>query len=196
MMITRRLLIRGGSVAAGRGASEPYASMLARELAADGIEVLNRSRADDTSFEAVRTFHEDIGPFGPDILLLHFGLDDMYRPVYRSEFKENLVQVVRLARELSVSHILLLTSQPFADSFVMDVASIYYRSVREVAVDLGCMYLPVHLFWISHLVSHGVDYATLYTGDERYPNTEGHRIMAAEIVQKIRAIPLPSERVQ
>ncbi len=191
-MIARRLLIRGGSVAAGKGAAESYASIIARELLTDGIEVLNRSREGDTSFEAVWTFYEDIEPFRPDILILHFGLDDMYRPVYRSEFKENLVQVVRLARERFEPDILLLTSQSFADSSVMDAASIYYRAIREVAVDLGCGYLPVHLWWMSHLESKGG--GPLFDDDERYPNDEGHQIIASAVTEKIREIPSKTER--
>ncbi|HSV96102.1 MAG TPA: SGNH/GDSL hydrolase family protein [Spirochaetota bacterium] len=195
-MIMRRLLIRGGSIAAGIGASEPYALILAGELAANGVEVFNRSRAGDTSFEAVRTFFDDIAPLSPDILILHFGLDDMYHPVYRSEFKENMVQVVRLARERFAPDILLLTSQSFTDSSVMDAASIYYRAIREVAVDLGCEYLPVHLWWMSHLESKGENSATLYDYDERFPNTEGHRIIASAIAEKIREILNKSEKLQ
>ena len=90
------LLIRGGSIAAGMHKTCSYPYLLSDELARHGIEVVNRSQRGDTSFEAVRTFYDDIDPYRPNILLLHFGVDDMYRPVYRSEFKENLVQVVEL----------------------------------------------------------------------------------------------------
>lgn len=187
-MIARRLLIRGGSIAAGTGASDPYVKIIERELAPDGIEVLNRSRPGDTTFEAVWTYYEDIDAFRPDILLVHFGIDDMYRPVYRSEFKENLVQLIRLARSRFGPDILLLTSPPFGDPSMMDAASIYYRAIREVTVDLGCAYLPVHLWWMSYLESEGGAGRPLFEDDERYPNNRGHRIIASAVVEKIRSI--------
>lgn len=190
------LLIRGGSIAAGMHTTCSYPYLLSDELARHGIEVVNRSQRGDTSFEAVRTFYDDIDPYRPDILLLHFGVDDMYRPVYRSEFKENLVQVVRLSRERFDPFIMLLTSQAFTDSSVMDAASIYYRTIREVASDLDCAYLPVHLWWMSYLESSRVDAGTLFDGDERHPNEKGHGIIASAVVEKLRRLSLLSESAQ
>lgn len=190
------LLIRGGSIAAGMHTTCSYPYLLSGELLGYGIEVVNRSKKEDTSFEAVITFYEDIDPFRPEILLLHFGVDDMYRPVYRSEFKENLVQLVRLSRERFDPLIMLLTSQAFTDSSVMDAASIYYRTIREVASDLECAYLPVHLWWMSYLDSKRADAGTLYDGDERYPNANGHRVIATAVVEKLRRLSLLSESAQ
>jgi len=187
------LLIRGGGIAAGINTTRSYPYVLAYELSRYGIKVVNRSKNGDTSFEAMRTFYDDIDPYRPDILLLHFGVDDMYRPVYRSEFKENLVQLVRLSRERFDPFIMLLTSQAFTDSSVMDAASMYYRTIREVASDLGCAYLPVHLWWMSYLDSRRVGAGTLFDGDERYPNAKGHGIIASAVVEKLRRLSLLSE---
>jgi lysophospholipase L1-like esterase len=114
-------------------------------LAGGNISIHNRSHPTDSSFEGVYSFYDDIAPFYPDILFLHFGIDDIYRPVYRSEFKENLVQIIRLARKLFDPRIFLLTSHPFEDRLEMDTTLIYYRAIREVALDLSCRLVPVHL---------------------------------------------------
>ena len=192
----KRLLIRGGGIAAGVGTPVSYASMISGELAKDGIEVVNRSRKGETSFDALRTYLDDIEPLRPDMLLLHFGVDDMYHPVYRSEFKENLVQLIRLARERFDPRILLLTSQTFSEPSVMDAASIYYRAIREVSMDLRCGYIAVHLWWMSYLASGSGDAGALFDECETYPNEKGHGIITSAVVQKIRRLSILSESSQ
>src|SRR4030042_6884101 len=114
-----RLLIRGGSIAAGYGVATTYVDIIRESL--NGIEIINRSRIKDNSFQGVWTFYDDIDPFKPDILALHFGIDDAYNPVYRSEFKENLVQIVRLARKRFNPEIILLTYHPFENQYEMGI---------------------------------------------------------------------------
>ncbi|HQM46965.1 MAG TPA: SGNH/GDSL hydrolase family protein, partial [Smithellaceae bacterium] len=92
-----KLLIRGGSVAAGHAAQRGYADILQDRLRPRGIEVINRSRFQQTSFDGIETFDQDIDCFRPDVLLLHFGVDDAFDYVYRSEFQENIVRIVRRA---------------------------------------------------------------------------------------------------
>jgi len=184
-----KVLIRGGSIAAGVRAGVCYAQLLKEAFSESGIEIINHSREKDSSFEGVWSFYDDIDPVKPDILILHFGLDDMYRPVYRSEFKENLVQIVRLARQRCNPEIALLTSQPFEDNGEMDTAQIYYRTIREVALDLQCTYVPVHLLWAGYLSETGQRHRDLVNTDYRYPNDAGHRlffdILYERIVSKI-----------
>ncbi|HPB81721.1 MAG TPA: SGNH/GDSL hydrolase family protein [Spirochaetota bacterium] len=182
------VLIRGGSIAAGVQTSTCYADLLKEKFADTDIDIVNRSREKDSSFEGIWSFYEDIDPVRPDFLILHFGIDDMYRPVYRSEFKENLVQIVRLARQRFNPHIALLTSQPFEDPGEMDSAQIYYRTVREVSLDLDCMFVPVHLLWSGHLHESGLRHRDLVNSDYRYPNEEGHRLLCNIIYDRICSI--------
>lgn len=184
----RVLLVRGGSIPAGKGVKTSYVCLLERPLAAAGFRCVNISRAGETSFEGVATFDEDIVPFRPDIVIVHFGIDDIYRPVYRSEFKENLVHISRRIRVQLNSEVLLLTSHPFENSFEMDTALVYYRTIREVALDLGCHYVPVHLWWISSLVGSGKPHSDAVQHDWRWPNEHGHAIIADTVMNKIRQI--------
>ena len=64
-----KLLIRGGSIAAGHGVIKSYVDILKESLLKKGIEVINRSRYRETSFDGIGTFNEDIANFRPDILL-------------------------------------------------------------------------------------------------------------------------------
>lgn len=178
-----KLLIRGGSIAAGYGVTRGYPDIL-RERYAD-IEVINRSFYRHTSFDGIDYFYQEIDPYRPELLLLHFGIDDAFFPVYRSEFKENLVQIVRLARQRFNPRILLPTSQTFDNPHDMDAVDIYYRTIREVAVDLDCEMIPVHTYWAGYLMEKGISNTALVQTDTRYPNEQGQALIAEAIIHKL-----------
>jgi hypothetical protein len=178
-----RLLIRGGSISAGYGVTRSYVDSIADRF--NRIEVINRSRIKDNSFQGVWTFNDDIDMFKPDILILHFGIDDAYNPVYRSEFKENLVQIVRLARKRFDPEIILLTSHPFENQYEMEMIYIYYRVIREVAIDLVCELVPIHVFWAGALEERGLMASDLLQYDCRYPTERGHELYAEALINKL-----------
>lgn len=179
-----RLLVRGGSIAAGTGVERSYVDLV-RDRFGPRLEVINRSAAGDNSFDGVRTFCSDIEPWAPDILLIHFGVDDAFFPVYRSEFKENLVRMVRSAREASRALIMLPTSHTFDDPYEMDAINIYYRTIREVSQDLDCEMVPIHTYWAGYLLDHAVSNAELVQKDARLPNDLGHEIFAAALIHRL-----------
>jgi lysophospholipase L1-like esterase len=178
-----KLLIRGGSIAAGYGVKCSYVDIITQRY--PQLDVINRSRIKDNSFQGIWTFNEDIDPFAADILMLHFGIDDAYQPVYRSEFKENLVQIVRLARKRFDPEILLLTSHPFDNQYEMEMIYIYYRVIREVAIDLSCKLIAVHSYWAGEMEEKGLHVHDYLQKDCRYPNEAGHELYAKAIITKI-----------
>ncbi|HON58670.1 MAG TPA: SGNH/GDSL hydrolase family protein [Smithella sp.] len=180
-----KLLIRGGSVAAGYGAKKNYADILTERLEKKGVTVINRSRCKETSFDGVRTFHLDIGAFRPDMLLLHFGIDDAFGYVYRSEFQENIVRMVRLAREEFNPVVFLATSQTFDNPYDMDAVCLFYRSLQVVASDLSCVLIPIHFYWANHLLENRLTHGQLLQSDARYPNEHGHRVIAQAILASL-----------
>ena len=177
-----KLLIRGGSIAAGLGVIKSYVDILTESLLKKGIEVINRSRYKETSFDGIGTFNEDIDFFRPDILLVHFGVDDTFGYVYRSEFQENLVQMIRRAQTRFNPVIFLATSHTFDDPYDMDAVNIFYRSLRIVASDLGCELIPVHNYWAGYLEEHNLCSKDLVLSDSRYPNERGHQVIAEAIL--------------
>lgn len=178
-----RLLIRGGSIAAGHGVTRGYADILEDVLLSKKIEVINRSRYRETSFDAIGTFNEDIDFFRPDMLLLHFGVDDAFQYVYRSEFQEIIVQLIRLARLRFNPVILLATSHTFDNPHDMDAVNIFYTSLRIVATDLDCRLIPAHSYWASYLKEHNLCNNDLVQADPRYPNERGHAVIAEAMMR-------------
>ncbi len=184
MVNKKTLLIRGGSIPAGYGVQRNYVDIIREKLSV--VEILNQSKIKDTSFQGVWTFTEDIDVYKPDIVMLHFGIDDAYQPVYRSEFKENLVQIVRLARKRFNPEIILLTSHPFENPYDMEMIYIYYRVIREVAVDLNCDMVPVHVYWAGVLEEKGASLSDYVQEDCRYPNEQGHSLYAEAVLNKLK----------
>ena len=180
-----KLLVRGGNIAAGFGVTRGYADILRDNYAPKGIEIINRSRIGETSFEGVGTFGEDIEPFRPEILILHFGIDDAFSAVGRFDFKENLVHIVRQARDRFDPLVILLTSHSLDDPHEREAVGIYYRMIREVATDLYCEILPIHTYWASYLLGRNLSSADFLQKDSRYPNEKGHEIYAEAIIQKL-----------
>ena len=183
-----KLLIRGGSIAAGLGVIKSYVDILTESLLKKGIEVINRSRYKETSFDGIGTFNEDIDFFRPDILLVHFGVDDAFGYVYRSEFQENLVQMIRRAQTRFNPVIFLATSHSFDDPYDMDAVNIFYRSLRIVASDLGCELIPVHNYWAGYLEEQNLSSKDLVLSDFRYPNERGHQVIAEAILTRLSKI--------
>jgi lysophospholipase L1-like esterase len=173
-----KLIIRGGSIAAGFGVTKSYADILTQYLLPKGIEVINRSRYKETSFEGIGTFNKDIAVFVPDILLVQFGVDDAFGYVYRSEFQENLVQMIRLTRLRFNPLIFLATSHTFDNPDDMDAVNIFYRSLMIVASDLDCKLIPVHSYWAGYLEEQNLSSKDLTQSDPRYPNESGHQVIA------------------
>jgi hypothetical protein len=178
-----RILVCGGSIAAGVGVSRGYVDILRVHFETRGVEIVNCSRPGETSFAGVERFVGDIAPCRPDVFILHFAIDDAFSAVYRSEFKENLVHMVRRARENFRPEIFLLTSHTFDDPCEMDAANIYYRVIREVAADLACEMVPVHTAWAGYLLEAGLANSALVQSDVRLPNEKGHEIYASVLIR-------------
>lgn len=178
-----RLLVRGGSIPAAWGVKKGYVDILSASGLFKSFEIINRSRYKETSFDAVRTFDTDIAPFTPKLLLLQFGVDDAFAGVYRSEFQENLVQLIRRARFLFNPIIFLATAQTFDDPHEMEAVNIFYRSLKVIATELSCHLIPVHLYWASYLTERGLKAKDLTLQDGRYLSQPGHFVMA-EIIRR------------
>ena len=181
-----KIVIRGGSIAAGKGVTRNYADIISDVFHNRKCDVFNRARYGETSFDCVETFNQDIEPLKPGILIIHYGIDDAYFPVYRSEFKENLVQTVRLARKTGDPVLMLMTSHPFKNYHDMDMIHIYYRTVREVAVDLGCELVPVHTWWQGYIMERNMSTSQLVQDDVRLPNQKGHEVYAEVLIERLK----------
>lgn len=181
------ICIRGGSISAGHKVKHPYVCSLMQNKIIRNHTIVTIARFGDSSFEGIWEF-DSIVLYKPDILILHFGMDDIYRPVYRSEFKENLVRMVQKARDKDIAHIILVTLHLVENPYLMERVESMTNIVREVALDLQCKLATVHIEWMNYLYKTRNSLANLLSDDERYPNERGHKLIAKAIQRKL--IPL------
>lgn len=173
-----KVLIRGGSIAAGFGVNKSYPDILKENLAKINIKIINRSRHKETTFDGVATFEADIESVKPDILLFHFGIDDAFQCVYRSEFQENMVQMIRLARTRFDPSIVLATSQSFENPYDNNAVNIFYNSLKIVSRDLDCPLIPVDEYCARYCAENSLTLSDLVQSDSRYLNDTGHYVVA------------------
>lgn len=182
------LLIRGGSIASGYGVDKSYVDILTEALRPGGINVVNRSKYRETTFDGIELFDKEMVRYEPDAVLIHFGVDDAFQCVYRSEFQENLVQMIRLARRLFNPLIFLATSHTFDNPNDMSAVSIFYRSIGIVSSDLKCEMIPVHHYWNAYLEKNDLSNRDLTQQDSRYPNEQGHEVIAGIMFDALRRL--------
>ncbi len=179
------IVFRGGSPLAEREHVHTFVHLLASDRAFTGHNIYTIAEYGHTTFDLIWDFDEEIQPLEPGLLVLQFGVDDMFRPVYRSEFKENLVQAIRRARRRFHPDIILCTTHLFGTAYENDAAGIYNRTTREVAADLQCEYIPLHLLWLNHIHENGIPVDDLLEADSRHPSQAGHMVTADAVRNKI-----------
>ena len=186
-----KLLIRGGSIPEFYGVKISYVDII--KIHYPHLEIINRSRIKENSFQGIWTFNDDIEEYAPDILMLHFGIDDAYQPVYRSEFKENLVQIVRLARKRFGPEIILLTSHPFEN---LEMEMIYMNTSHTGSSRIYRMVSTVHSYWAGEIEEKGLLTEDFLQEDCRYPNEAGHELYAKATIPKIDSILMKKHKVR
>ncbi len=181
------IVLSGGSITSGYATTQSYVAMLSSDEVIKQHNIINVSHFGDSSFEGIWHF-DRVLQHKPDVLIIHFGMDDIYRPVYRSEFKENLVRMVQKARESYIKHIIMPTLHLVPNQYDMDAVNVFTRTVREVALDLHCHLATVHIEWMNYLYDSNDTLESLLTHDYRYPNEKGHCLIAKAINKRL--IPL------
>ena len=179
-----KIVIRGSSIALGFNSTLSYVDILSKDSILRNHSIVNISNMGDSSFQGVWQF-EEVLAHTPDIIIIHFGVEDIYRPVYKSEFKENLVRMVQKAREASIEKIIFPTLHIVDDKNQMEAFEIYTRLIREVAFDLHCSLATVHLEWMNYCYVSGNPVSTLLSDDSRYPNEKGHTLIAEAVKKKL-----------
>lgn len=178
-----KIVIRGSSITLGFKSTVSYVDMLCNHLP-NNHTIINISNMGDSSFQGVWQF-EEVLSHKPDIIILHFGMEDIFRPVYKSEFKENLVRMVQKARAVSIEKIIFPTLHIVDDQSLLEAFEIYTRLIREVAFDLQCSLATVHLEWMNYCYVTGNPVTTLLSDDPRYPNERGHALIAEAVKKKL-----------
>jgi acyl-CoA thioesterase-1 len=165
----------GDSLTAGLGldAEEAYPALLERQLRSEGFAftVVNAGVSGDTSAAGLRRAEWALGG-DVRVLIVAFGGNDGLRGLPANQMKQNLADVVSLARDRGIA--VLLAGMEAPPNF----GSTYTRQFREVYVELAREF---DVAFMPFLLAGVAADPTLNQADGIHPNPEGARIVAAGV---------------
>ncbi len=112
----------------------------------------------------------------PHLLLVQFGLNDMFCGIPVSSYAESLAGIVDQAMEAGVRPWLVVSS-PLALPREESLARAYYDAIRELGHDRGVTVADLDAFWRSRF-DPGRPEGRLFLADGVHPDDAGHALMA------------------
>lgn len=166
----QRILAFGDSLTYGYGATidESYPSILARKT---GREVVNAGINGETSGEGRRRLPGLLDDGEITLIILCFGGNDILQKLPMTELKENLKQMIIMAKRRGIA--VLLVSVPNLGLFGLSALPLYEEVASETGVPL-----------LSGMLTEILSQPTLKS-DQIHPNAAGYRKMAEKIYAKL-----------
>ena len=181
--------LEGGSdvIVAGLGDSLTQGWMVTRsffDLFVDGLEArfcrgsirrINAGVPGDTAAGGLERVNR-IVEHSPDLVVIQFGLNDLFCGVSVERFEESVRGIAARVRE-SGAVPLLATSCPLALKGDQEKASLFYDVIREIGTEPGAALADIDEYWRDRsAVEH------LLMEDGVHPSDEGHRLMAQGVL--------------
>ncbi len=165
------ILAFGDSLTYGTGTTEEksYPAVL-QQLS--GRQVINAGIPGEVTAGGLARLAETLDEVRPQLLILCLGGNDMLRQKGQQEIGENLVRMVQISREQGVPVLLLGVPRPAI--FGMESAELYYQLADRLAIPLQAEVIPAVLS----------DKAL--KSDPIHPNSEGYRLMAEAVYEKLK----------
>jgi acyl-CoA thioesterase-1 len=176
----------GDSLTAGLGVDgdQAFPAVIGRELAAEGVpvRVVNAGVSGDTTAGGVSRL-DWILRQSPDIVVVELGANDGLRGLDLGEAEANLRQIITRARAAGADVLLLGMQMPpsHGPEYAERFRDLYPRLARELSVAL-----------VPFLLDGVGGSARLNQADGIHPDAEGQRILATNVLAKLR--PLVHER--
>ncbi len=166
----QKILAFGDSLTYGYGATtdESYPSILARKI---GREVINAGINGETSGEGLKRLPKLLDDGEIKLMILCFGGNDILQKLPMTELKENLEQMIIMAKRRGIA--VLLVSVPNIGLFGLSALPLY----EEVADEMG---IPLLSGMLAEILSEPA-----LKSDQIHPNAQGYRKIAEKIYAKL-----------
>jgi acyl-CoA thioesterase-1 len=170
-----RIVAFGDSLTAGLGLleQEAFPALLQRKIDAAGyeFEVVNAGVSGDTSAGALRrldwALQGDV-----KVLIVAFGGNDGLRGLPVSQMKENLSNIIDIARERNI--VVILAGMEAPPNFGQEYATQFRQAFRDVALNKRVLFLPF-------LLNNVAGKPELNQADGIHPNQQGTQIVADSV---------------
>jgi len=176
----------GDSFTYGWGVTKGYLCSL-REMISDKypgskINLINGGSPGDTAKGGVYRVWQDVIRHNPDLVIIQFGLNDLYSGFGTDEFYQNLSRIVKEIREKTDSEIILVTSTTVEDKEQNKIIYTFYDQIVECGKEFKVPVVKVHEYWEKR-IAMGSSLPFLVQNDGIHPNEAGHLIMAEAIME-------------
>ncbi len=177
------LLVVGDSLSAGYGVTTErrWVNRLARRLEqhCGSFSLVNASVSGDTSKGGVSRLPALLAKHRPDIVIIELGGNDGLRGIAIDTMRNNLQQMVRLAKQTGASVLLLGVRLPanYGEDFVNAFHQVYYDVAKAESVPL----VPFFLQGVA-LQAH------LMQADGIHPNDDAQPILLENVWPQLRSI--------
>ena len=175
-----RVAAFGDSLSAGYGLPEEdgFAPALQKELRAAGVaaEVFNAAVSGDTSADGLLRVDWMLRQTRPDIVVVEFGANDMFRGFPAPLIQKNLAQIITRIRESGARVLLAGMRAP------RNYNAQYRRELAEMYDNLGAQFdIPLYPFFLEGVALN----PELNLADGIHPNAAGVRKIAGNIAPLI-----------
>lgn len=135
-----KLLLLGGSSLVSQSDRDRFGKelnhQLQRRYSGLNASLLNHFHLKSTTFDGVdvlRTIKEK-ERFSPDLIFICFGYDDCFGYVYRSEFRENLINMIKYNQRNLHSDVIFITTHITSSKYEWHFLWMYIQGMREVSL--------------------------------------------------------------
>ena len=168
----RRLVILGDSITAGYGLEpeQAYPALLQARIVAAGhaVTVVNAGVSGDTTAGGRRRVAWALGKERADALLIALGGNDGLRGVPPDQTRENLKEIIRLARAKKPDIHIVLAGMQMPDNVGADYQQAFAATFPQVAASERVQLLPFLLESVGGVAELNLD-------DRVHPNQAGQR---------------------
>lgn len=165
------ILAFGDSLTYGTGTKKEssYPALL-QQLS--GRQVINAGIPGELTAGGLARLAETLDEEQPQLLILCLGGNDMLRQKASAEIEQNLEAMIKISLEQGVPVLLLGVPRPAI--FGLESAELYYRLAQRMAIPLEAEIIP------EVLAERDL------RSDQIHPNTEGYRLIAEGIFNRLR----------
>jgi lysophospholipase L1-like esterase len=177
-----RIVSYGDSITAGRETSTPdltftalYRDHLQSRYPGATIVLEDVSLPGYTSTQAIGAWDATVGTTSPDLVLLGWGMNDhSLGGASPEQFKQNLITLVAMARDLKHADVILFSAFPPNQEWHYGThrMSLYAEATRQAAAETNCAYVDVFDTWGR--VLQRKDQSSLLGNNINHPNDFGH----------------------
>ncbi len=167
---------------------EHFAERVRGELGRLGDAVVNSGVSGSTAEDLLPEFHWRAGRFGPDVVFVMFGTNDIVAGADGIRaYRYRIDQIVQRSRDVGATVVLQTPPPVLADGARSpELIALYSDAVREVAESLGVLVVDHAAAWREAADASGADVAPEgWLDDSFHPGARGHHEMALTLLRTL-----------